>query len=299
MEGAGMERSKIRRLARLTGIAACMLAVIGWVGVSQALASPPTVTLSGSATDGQISPNSDRIDASVNATLSNGVASGSLNTRGRVGDEFESTWYEFTGNVTCMIVHGKRVTVGAFGMVTAVTQGFGPPEISHLPGDYAQVFTVEFGEFKNLAEEFGAPLSDTYGMLGEHEDGLQSKTAPSCRKASFAHEALPTEKSVIHLSPSITSPRDGHVSHDGIVKLSGTGEPNRVIEVYEVGREASTTEVTANADGRWSLTLGGLSPGMHLFTASAVNGSAIPANTVEVEVSQRRHHRGREELSHY
>ena len=77
------------------------------------------------------------------------------------------------------------------------------------------------------------------------------------------------------------------------MNLSGTGEPYGVIKVYEVGHESSSTEVTANAKGGWSLKLSGLSVGTHVFTASPVNGSLnpankIPANTVEVEV--RPHH---------
>jgi hypothetical protein len=293
-----MERIRTRALARvIVGAAVCTLALIGWSGA--ALASAPTVTLSGWGDNGYITPDSFYAGVSVEATLSEGHTSGSLTTEGRIYSPFGS-WYIFTGNVTCMVLHGNQVTVGAFGnaVVQPFPSGYLPPE--PLPGTYAQVLTVEFGEFPG--EEKGEILTDSFGMLGERPQeggneyaGLQSVDPPNCRKPySFANQILPTGGGVIHISPSITSPRDGYVSRDGIVKLAGTGEPNRAIRVYEVGNEASGTEVTANAEGKWSLTLSGVSAGTHVFTASAVNGSAIPANTVEIEVAPPpRHHHGR------
>ena len=271
-------------LARLTVAAAvCSLAMIGWSGA--ALASPPTVTLSGNGGNGH-SPDSNDANAYVSATLSKRIASGSLDTFGR-DERVAYRWFHFTGSVTCMDVDGKHVTVGAFG--TTRLEGGGRPE-EQLPGTYAQVLTVEFGEFIESAPPGWPPQfpnqTYTFGMLGEANQGVQGNVPPNCnKKYSFAHQIWPSF-GVIHISPSITSPKDGHISRRGNLRLSGTGEPNRTIKVYEVGREASGTEVTADARGKWSLTLTGVSKGTHVFTAAAVNGSEVPANTVEVIVKK-------------
>jgi hypothetical protein len=296
-KGRGMERIRTMALARvIVGAAVCTLAVIGWSGASTALASAPTVTLSGTDNDGRSPDSTDHI-AVVSATLSKGVASGSLSThlKATPGRSF-SPFVVFEGNVTCMDVDGKRVTVGAFG-TDRLSGHFSEAEKEFQvpPGTYAQVLTVEFGTFPlyhTVPERFA---TNSFGVLGEHGEGLRSDTPPNCNKRySFASQILPfiyaSEPSgverLIHISPSITSPKDGHVSHRGTVKLSGTGEPNRAITVYEVGYKTNGTEVTADARGKWSLTLSGLSVGTHVFTASAVNGSEIPANTVEVIVKK-------------
>jgi hypothetical protein len=267
---------------------ALVLAMIATVAfAASSLASPPTptVTVSGSVTDAR-SPDSDDHNASVSATLSNGIASGSLQTSFRLNTSRSfSRYVHFAGNVTCMDIDGNRVTVGAFG-TDEISGLFQEPEepFELPPGTYAQVLTVEFGEFPLIGTFPQRFVTDSFGMLGEHGEGLPSDTPPNCnRRYSFANQILPF-RGAIHISPSITSPKDGYVSHTGTVKLSGTGEPNRAITVYEVGHQASGTEVVANAKGKWSLTLSGLAVGTHVFTASAVNGSAIPANTVEVKV---------------
>ena len=277
-----MERIRRMVLARAVVAAAISsLAMIGWSGA--ALASPPTVTLSGNGGNGH-SPDSNDADAYVSATLSKRIASGSLDTFGR-DERVLYRWFHFTGTVTCMDVDGKHVTVGAFG--TTRLEGGGQPE-EQLPGTYAQVLTVEFGEIEEPGHEFPVFRSYSFGMLGEANQGVQSNAPPNCNKHySFAHQIVPTF-GVIHISPSITWPRDGHISRRGNLRLCGTGEPNRAIKVYEVGHEATGTEVTADARGKWSLTLTGVSKGTHVFTASAVNGSEVPANTVEVIVKKQR-----------
>ena len=278
-----MERIRRMALAKVIVAAAiCSLAMIGWSGA--ALASPPTVTLSGNGGNGH-SPDSNDADAHVSATLSKRIASGSLETLGRDESGVAYRWFDFTGSVTCMDVDGTHVTVGAFGTTSLV--GGGVPN-EQLPGTYAQVLTVEFGEIEEPGRNPLYPVfrPDSFGMLGEAHQGVQSNAPPNCNKHySFAHQIVPTVGE-IHISPSITWPRDGYVSRRGNLRLSGTGEPNRAIKVYEVGHEATGTEVTADARGRWSLTLTGVSKGTHVFTASAVNGSEVPANTVEVIVKK-------------
>jgi hypothetical protein len=257
------------------------------------------VTVSGTDNDGR-SPDSTNDIATVGATLSNGVATGNLRTAGKVRPfQLDSQFAVFEGSVTCMDVDGKRVVIGAFGTASLHGDGGGP-----LPGTYTQVLTLEFGNFP--LSHTGPPqrfANNSFGLLGEHDEGVPSETPPNCNRRHlsdqhvFAGELLEQdpyrglpfyrdgeEFRLIHISPSITSPKDGHISQRGIVRLSGTGEPNRAITVYEVGHQASGTEVVANEKGKWSLTLSGVAAGTHVFTASAVNGSPIPANTVEVNV---------------
>lgn len=283
-----MERIRALALARIMGATVCALALIGWSG--PALASPPSVTLSGS-NEIELGPEGRANFVEVSATLSDGVANGVLH------DEGFWVWHTsisltgaiparralfpkfFTGSVTCMAVRGNRVTVGALG--TAEEEG------RQLPGTYTQLLTVEFGEFR-LKEVRGPKFAtDTYGVPG---GSVLSTSPPNCHDASFSEQNVPeiywtgSVGGHIHISPSITSPRDGHVSRNGTVTLSGTGEPNRALKVSEVGNEASATEVTADANGEWSLTVSGLSVGKHVFSASAVKGSEVSANTVELEV---------------
>lgn len=280
-----MERLRVGQLARAAaGIGACTLAAIGLSGAPAALASPPTVTLSGQSADGG-SPDSAVDEVNVSATLSNGVATGFLNDWGKRG-EGGGHLDVFNGNVTCMVIRGNHAVVGAFGLAWEDEAGLKDEKLQ-FPGTYAQVLTLEFTD---------TARTPSFGLqFGEHNIGVQSDSPPSCTEPySFLSQHLPswTEWGLIYLSPSITSPTDGYVNRNGVVNLLGTGEPYGVIKVYEVGHEASATEVTANAKGRWSLKLSGLSAGTHVFTASPVNGSPnpankIPANTVEVEVRPR------------
>jgi hypothetical protein len=281
-ERRGMERIKTIALARtIVGASVCVIVLLGWTGA--ALASPPAVTLSGHGVNEFTGEFYDEA-TTVTATLSHGVASGSLSTEGHQGRNLGGGDRHFTGNVTCMVVHGNQVTVGAFGTVLDEPE-YGPA--SELPGTYSQLLTVEFGEFAVGQFNPSNFLPDSFGALGAHKEGVPSATSPNCQHASFEHQFLPYgdfSTGAIYLSPSITSPGDGYVSRNGTVTLSGTGEPNRLLKVYEVGDEAGAKEVTANANDEWSVTLTGLSAGKHVFTASAVKGSTVPANTVEIDV---------------
>jgi hypothetical protein len=257
-----------------TSIAALAI-VLGLACAPTALASAPSVTLSGRAGDG-FTPDSNRNDAEVSATFSEGVASGSLSTESH--EEFKGG-PAFTGKVTCVAINGNRVLVGAFGKAYGTS--------GELPGTYAQVLTLKFGKFRSPSG--GQPLTESFGMLGRYDEGLESNTPPNCSASySFSHQYLPTyeldEPHLILMSPSITSPVDGYVSHTGKLKLGGTGEAKRMVEIYEIGHEASATKVKVNSNGEWKLAIRGLSPGAHTFTAKAVNGSTTPANTVEVKV---------------
>ena len=137
------------------------LAALGFGGAAAALAALPTVTLSGEGRNGS-SPDSITASADVNATLSGGLASGTLNTSGRAGG-FHETWVAFNGNVTCMVVEGKQVTVGALG--TASRGPVAGPGATKLPGSYAQLLTVEFGEFKDPYLEYSPIYTAAFGNM--------------------------------------------------------------------------------------------------------------------------------------
>jgi hypothetical protein len=275
--------SRSRLLA--VGVAVCLAACCF---ASPALASPPTVTIEGSGIDGY-SPSSAHDKASVTATLSEGVAEGTLATAGKSG----GSWIEFKGAVTCMAIEGAHATIGALGKDREVPNE-GPPKA--LPGEFAQLLTVEFGEYTDPNQESSPIYTDRFGhMLGTHDEGVESSVAPNCGEVgALSSAALPTFGGVFHLSPSIASPEDGSVSESATVTLAGTAEPNSSIWVYEVGEEPEAgTLVTADAEGSWSLTVEDLAIGVHVFSAIAQAGSKVPANTVEVEVvapTGHRHH---------
>jgi hypothetical protein len=143
------------------------------------------------------------------------------------GGVSDTVFHIFEGTVTCMLNRGKRVRVGALGRVSLEAE-FGPePRRQELPGTYAQVLTVEFGESANPFEAHGRPLTESFGTLGELHEVLPSEGPPICSQGAFAHQntAAPFD-GVIYISPSITTPRDGHISKTGAVTLAGTGEPN-------------------------------------------------------------------------
>jgi hypothetical protein len=280
-------------------VAICAMAC-GWA--APALASPPTVTIEGSGSDG-FTPSSSHNHASVNATLSGGVATGTLTTSG----SSNGLGHEFKGAVTCMVIDGAHTTVGALGKDRLVPNE-GPPK--SVPGEFAQLLTVEFGKYTDPSQEESPIYTDRFGgMLGEHDEGVESSVAPDCSEGGALSSSayLPTFGGVFHLSPSITSPEDGDVSETGTVTLSGTAEPNTTIWVYEEGEEpAEGTPVTVNAEGAWSLTVEGLSVGIHVFSAIAQSGSTVPSNTVEVEVvsptghhHHHHHHHGHHHHHHH
>jgi hypothetical protein len=273
----------MRSILRLTVLLGA-IGIFTLSAVTPALASPPSVTLSGSVTDFLGSPASDTFDAHYEATLSGGVAGGILNTNRRHGDELNGVRYNFKGSVTCMIDRGSKFVLGALGTVTAEPSN-GPPH--ELTGTYAQLFTIEYGEWANDEEEFGSPFPSRYGgMLGPNGEGVPSTTGPDCTSAKFRQPSYfyPTRNSGGHVSPSIQSPHDGHVSHSGTVLFKGKAEPSSSILFYEVGQEETGTEVAVDAKGKWSTTLSGLSSGSHVFAAKAIEGSTTASNTVEVIV---------------
>jgi hypothetical protein len=258
-----------------------LVAVTMGVASAAAVASPPSVTLNGSAS---CCSSPDGAGAAVivpDATLTVGKApTGSLETGGR----FNNTLYTFKGFVTCMLVQANRVIVGAFGVA-----GYEEPDSPHetftrLPGTYMQVAVVEHGIFADTEapEKF---LPHRYGMLGSHNEGIPSEVFPECAEYSEL-EANWTGNGGDHLllSPSITRPAEGHVFRSGTARLTGSGEPETLVTVYPVGHASEGKIVKVNRKGRWSTKLPGLAPGTYEYTAAAVGGSTILANTVRFSI---------------
>jgi len=263
------------RAVCLTCAAVCLSGLMS--GAATALATPPEVTLNGSFSDSHGSPDSDTYSATVNATLSGRIAHGSLTTTDPHGED-GGTYERFKGKVTCMRVAGNRVTVGALGTVTRSVDVGIRTEESRFAG--SDLLAVEFGEFFNGFEEYGKPLTFEYegGPIAE------GRRPPRCPTPSFSE--LAQARGPLYLSPSIAAPPTGLKSRSRTMKLSGTGEPKRPVDVFEAGHRSAGVEVTPDASGEWSLTLTGLRSGKHVFQASAVGGSSVASNTVEVVVTQ-------------
>ena len=264
-------------------LAAGALMAVGAVGVTAdtAAASAPSVTLAGSALVG-ITPDSfGDSTIAVDATVVKGKASGTLETGGRSGGVGDTSHYEFSGKVTCMLQRNNITVIGAFGTVVYHHE-VGPINTETLlPGTYQQIAVVEAIE----PHEEGGPggnfaVRHTFGSLGEHHEGLPSAHGPKCPAFGGIELLLPGPGDSMYQSPSITSPKDGYKSPSATVKLNGTGEAFTSIKVYEVGHKSKATTVPVGSSGKWSLTLAGLAAGSHEYVAVAVAGSAVQSNTV-------------------
>jgi hypothetical protein len=248
------------------------------LATASAWASTPSVTIEGEGVNGGSPDSTGLNNILLNATLTGKTALGTLETQGRYGGLDNGSYDAFDGEVTCMIVKGNRVIVGAIGQASRHDEHEGT---TIMPGAYVQVAVVEFGEFEGF---FGRPVRHAYGSLGTHHEGEPGTKPPSCKKMkAMAVQTAATEFDSLALSPSITKPKDGAKSSSGAVKLAGTGEPNSIIVVYQVGH--SGTEVAVNAQGKWSMKLMGLAPGKYEYTAKALSGSKVTANTVTFEVT--------------
>jgi hypothetical protein len=271
------------RTSRVIAIAIVLaFAVLGSPGASVALASPPTITLRGAGSDEPPGdPDGDRDNVSVSATFSNGIATGTMRTEGRRKEGPPGLFNYFEGNVTCMVVQGNRVVVGALGEAfEQEEQNFA--RFAQKPGTYAQVLTVEFGTFMGFE---GVATDSWDAQFGTFDEGTPAATPPDCGVAfPWTSQKVGKVTDAIHLSPEITSPTDGSVISSHAVTLSGIAEPNAALEVYEVGQSSSGQFVTVPADGAWSTMFTGVPDGMHIFTAAAIEGSTVPANTVQVNV---------------
>jgi len=263
------------------------LVAIGALGAGTALASPPSTTLHGSASAG-LTPDSDGASTiAVNATLAQGAASGTLETRWRTGGSGNDSHYAFSGSVTCMLVQANRVIVGAVGTVAFHEEIEGREVVKPVFGPYMQVAAVEFIEPRTETGPGGEfTFANEWQSLGEHHQGLPSPYRPNCAEyAGLAVFPFGTSIDSLLLSASITRPSDGYSSASSNIALAGRGEPFSTVKVYEVGHEGTATTAFVNARGAWALTLRGLSAGSHQYVAVTVGGSPLHSNTVRFSVA--------------
>lgn len=172
------------RAARAAGIMAFASLL---VGVAAPAASASTQTLKASGSDGR-TPDSVFNTFEVAATSTEGVASGTLRTSGKVSGDVGGTFVTFKGEVTCMHVDGNKVIVGAVGSDS--TAGFGPP--TPLPGEYGQLLSIELGEFPDPFTEELIIYKFRWADLGAHDEGVEGLT-PDCESPEAPTPAiLPT-----------------------------------------------------------------------------------------------------------
>jgi|GEM_PF-2071635 hypothetical protein len=275
------------RLKAVLFAAALILALAAGPG-SAALATAHSVTLDGSLDTGE-TPDSDGFSAiSVDATLANGMASGTLTTDGRTGGPENFSHNEFTGDVTCMLAKGKRIIIGAFGHASQHEEEEIFPfkeTITPFPGTYMQVAVIESTDYQIGTPGGEVTVRRNYQSLGQHHEGISSSTPPNCKSWRSLEAITPADLGDSLLQPpAITRPANGATSPSGKVKFAGTGEASTSIELYEVGHESEGSEVAVNAHGKWKTTISGLSVGSHEFTAIAVEASTVRSNTVRITV---------------
>jgi hypothetical protein len=281
---AGLAARRTRR-GPLAALGLAFALALG-AGGGSALASPPSLTLSGEAFSG-ITPDSFGFSTiAVSATKTGSVVGGTLETGGRTGGVDDTSHYEFTGTVNCMLMSKGHMIVGAFGTVAFVEEVGATKNIIPQPGTYMQVAEIQFVNYKEFGPGGEFTVRHEFGSLGEHHQGELSTVKPKCPAwTSLTASSGPVQDDSLALSPSITTPKDGFVSASGTVKFAGQGEPGTVVALYPVGKPTKAVDVTVNSLGRWSVTVGGLTVGSHEYVAQAVGGSTVLSNTVKFKVS--------------
>ncbi len=255
-----------------------------------AFASSRSVTLDGFGDTGE-SPDTTGISTiSVDATLANGLAGGTLTTVGKVNPLGNFYFDEFTGEVTCMLVSGKRIIIGAFGEATSRREVLGSNPIEEIvtlfPGTYMQVAVVESTDYMRETDGGKVTVRHNYESLGPHHEGLPSSLPPVCKKYRSLEAKTPADfHDTLFQIPAITRPSNGATIGTGKTTFAGDGEPETPIELYEVGHESEAKEVPVNAHGKWHVTISGLAAGIHEFSARAQDGSTVPASPVRFTVA--------------
>lgn len=295
MRWAGVRSGRARGgLLAVLGVSATVLVVLG--GSGPALAAAPSMTLTGSAQTG-FTPDSFGHRVSVDASLSGAVASGSLNTEEHTGGilggdvGFEST------QVTCMVVSGTRVVVGALGRAWKQPNP-DPSSREELRGEYVQFLDVDFGRFSPEKVPLmppHSPIEFSYGgLIGAHKEGVPSSEAPSCATAVSSFDAgFYTAGGGMRLSPSIDSPADGTRVHGAHLHVSGGGEPNTTVTVTaheERAAEGGGAEfpvldeatVLVGEGGAWSATLKAAPRARTIVLSACADVARTPSNPVEV-----------------
>ena len=267
----------LNRGRRVIGVGAVMLACAAAASPAALALSPASTTLRGGAGDGGSPDSAGLSQVYPDATLTGKVASGTLETDGRYGGVGNGSYYAFNGHVTCMLVIGNRVIIGALGTASKHQEGY-MEGVTPLPGSYMQVAEIEFGHFFSGGIAGNIRSNHAFQSLGPYHEGEPGSVAPSCRTyATKMRGGDPaSEWDTLNLSPSITSPVDGRTYKAGPIRLAGSGEPNTAIELFDGSFKPSF--VSVNANGKWSTTL--YCSGEESFYAMAVLGSSVPSNTV-------------------
>ena len=75
--------------------------------------------------------------------------------------------------------------------------------------------------------------------------------------------------------PIINGPTDGSSDTDGSITFFGTAEAGNTINLFEEGKAEAVGSATVDGSNAWSLTLSGVAPGLHSYTAEATNSSGL------------------------
>ncbi len=100
-------------------------------------------------------------------------------------------------------------------------------------------------------------------------------TSPASAIRTITFDTTPPAK------PVVTAPVGASTTSDNTPTISGTAEPNSIVEVFVDGNSIGT--VTANGSGQWTTTAPSLTDGIHNVTAQATDGASntsVPADSV-------------------
>jgi hypothetical protein len=92
-------------------------------------------------------------------------------------------------------------------------------------------------------------------------------------------------------APELSSPADNSYDQDGTIAFSGTAEAHSTVEIFEGANLEATA--TADAQGSWEETVGGVPEGRHTYTARATDAAdntsvASDPKTVTVDTTKPR-----------
>ena len=112
--------------------------------------------------------------------------------------------------------------------------------------------------------------SYTTSTLSEGAHSLKAKATDAANNtSSFSTAVAITVDVTVPAAPAISSPTEGAVTGDDTPTITGSGEANATITVYDGSTSIGTT--TANGSGAWTYTSSQLSEGAHALKAKATD----------------------------
>ena len=142
---------------------------------------------------------------------------------------------------------------------SATTDATGKYTISDLPDG---TYQIQFFAAEQLGENviYDKTGSNYDMIISDQKLVLNGTRVSSITDANFGLQYVPV----------ITTPTNNSTAPAGLTTISGTGEPNSVIDIYEGTTKLPTTAtVTTNATGSWTATLSTpLSAGSHAINAT-------------------------------